>query len=63
MTNAIGFYENKREELLTGEHFGRDPNRDFAFNLHPGESCAKTAAGQVCQSHHLFLPHVFMNAI
>jgi hypothetical protein len=47
MTNAIGFYDNKREELKQGEYYGRDPNRDFAFNLHPGEACARTAAGQV----------------
>ena len=36
MTNAVGFYENRREEKTVMLHGGkvkyRDPNRDFPYN-------------------------------
>ena len=57
--NALGYYENVREERTP--HSGLiDPNRDFPYGVKAG-SCMRTTAGRAL--NHLFREHLFQMAI
>ena len=64
MTNAYGFYHNRREELVTDHNSGYrttvDPNRDFPYNNSPG-LCMKTVVGQTI--YRLFVENLFVSSI
>ena len=64
MTNAVGFYENKREEKTVMLHGGsvkyRDPNRDFPYN-NKMTQCMNTIMGRTV--YRLFVENLFVTSI
>ena len=64
MTNAIGFYENKREEKTVTLYGSRvsshDPNRDFPYN-NQASRCMNTVVGRTV--YRLFVENLFVSAI
>lgn len=64
MTNAVGYYENKREEK-TMPRGGRrteyrDPNRDFPYN-NDSSRCMNTVVGRTL--YRLFVENLFVSTI
>ena len=64
MTNAIGFYEGRREEKTINLNGGaaqyRDPNRDFPYN-NDKHKCMNTVVGRAL--YRLFVDNLFVTAI
>jgi predicted deacylase len=53
MTNAVGYFRDEREEMLSNEAYAKsgkksyDPNRDFPYNQKRPQDCLNTVVGRI----------------